>query len=347
MFVPVIDKNNQPLMPTSPKRARELLKKGRAIKRWFKGIFAIKLIDREGGQTQAIAVGVDPGSKKEAFTVKTESKTLLNVQADAVTWVKSAVETRRNLRRSRRQRKTPCRANRQNRKRGGIPPSTRARWGWKLRLLNWLKKIFPITTVVIEDVQAQTKPNKRRWNLSFSPLQVGKMWFYDQVRKIVPRLEIRQGHQTKVLRDNLQLHKLKDKMSSDFHAHCVDSWVLANDVCGQQPQPDNKHILYVTPLQFHRRQLHVQNPAKGGVRKLYGGTRSLGFKRGSIVQHPKHGLTYVGGTSKGKISLHSIQTGKRLCQTAQCVDITFLAYNSWRSYAIPPSPKGKGILAEV
>ena len=50
-------------------------------------------------------------------------------------------------------------------------------------------------------------------------------------------------------------------------------------------------------------QLHALQPSKGGVRRLYGGTRSEGFKRGSYIKHPKYGVCYVGGASKGCISL--------------------------------------------
>jgi len=68
-----------------PARARELVRKGRALRRFNKGIFYIKLLDRVGGDVQDIAVGIDPGSKKEGFTVKSEAHTYLNIQADAVT----------------------------------------------------------------------------------------------------------------------------------------------------------------------------------------------------------------------------------------------------------------------
>ena len=109
-------------MPCHPARARELVRKGRALRRFNRGVFYIQLLDRQDGATQPVAVGIDPGSKKEGFTVKSEVRTFLNIQADAVTWVKDAVETRRNLRRSRRFRKTPCRQNRRNRSRGGLAP---------------------------------------------------------------------------------------------------------------------------------------------------------------------------------------------------------------------------------
>jgi hypothetical protein len=88
------------------------------------------------------------------------------------------------MRRGRRKRITPCRQPRFNRQRGGIPPSTKARWQWKLRICWWLKKIFPITDFVVEDISATTKKGKRRWNVSFSPLEVGKRWFYAELEKI-------------------------------------------------------------------------------------------------------------------------------------------------------------------
>ena len=115
-----------------------------------------------------------------------------------------------------------------------------------------------------------------------------------------------------------------------FEAHCVDSWVLANSWVGGHTKPDNKTMLLITPLRFHRRQLHAMKPTKGGIRKPYGGTCSLGFKRGSWVKHSKHRLCYVGGTMGDRISLHSMQDGKRLCQNAKPEDCEFLAYASWR-----------------
>jgi len=84
-------------------------------------------------------------------------------------------------------------------------------------------------------------------------------------------------------------------------------------------------------LRFHRRQLHVLQPAKGNLRKRYGGTLSMGFKRGSWVKHPKYGVCYVGGASNGRISLHTLDTGKRLCQNAKPEDLTFLCTASWRT----------------
>jgi hypothetical protein len=333
MFVPVVSKDNKPLMPTKPSRARRWIKSGKATPFWKRGIFCVRLnVEPKGRKTQEIVVGIDPGSKKEAFTVKSEIYTYLNIQADAVTWVKNAVKTRREMRRGRRFRKTPCRKPRFNRRRGGISPSTKARWQWKLRICWWLSGIFPITDFVVEDIKAKTKKGKRKWNVSFSPLEVGKRWFYAELSKL-GNVHTKKGYETKELRDRHSLQKSSKKLSNDFSAHCADSWILANWFVGGHISPDNKEILQVTPLRFHRRQLHALKPSYGGIRRPYGGTRSEGKKRGSYVKHPKHGVCFVGGSSKGRISLHSLIDGKRLIQNAnpsECKHLTYASFRTWR-----------------
>jgi hypothetical protein len=286
--------------------------------------------DPSGTEKQDVVVGVDPGSKREAFTVKSESHTYLNVLADAVTWVKDVVEERRNARRSRRQRKTPCRRRRENRARGGIPPSTKARWQLKLRIINRLRRVFPVTDFVVEDIKATTKKGKRKWNASFSSLEVGKDWFYSEIRKL-GSLTLKQGYETFELRNILGLKKTNSKMSESFDAHNVDSWVLANWLVGGHTQPDNIEINRLTPIQFHRRQLHRFQPSEGGERKRYGGTMSLGFKKGSLVRNEKYGICYVGGHSENRLSLNDLETGKRLCRNARVENTQFLSHNSFRS----------------
>jgi hypothetical protein len=188
---------------------------------------------------QPIVVGVDPGSKKEALVVKSTAHTYLNIQADAVTWVKDAVQTRHQMRRARRFRKTPCR-----------PPR-------------------------------------------FSPLEIGKRWFYTELDQLAP-VQTRQGWETKQVRETVGVRKSLNKLAETFSAHCVDAWMLAWAVVGGSMTPDNVRLLCVTPLRWHRRQLHRLQPEPGGPRKPYGGTRSLGFTRGTLLQHPKYGVVYVG-----------------------------------------------------
>ncbi|MDX1995871.1 MAG: RRXRR domain-containing protein [bacterium] len=329
-FVPVVSSTGKPLMPTGHRKANKLIEKGRAVRRFDRGLFYIQLVDRADGYTQPMAVGIDPGSKKEAFTVKSASHTYLNIQADAVTWVKEAEETSTQMRRGRRSRKTPYRQCRPNRRQGQfrLPPSTRARWGWKVRLCHWLYRHYPVTAFVVEDIAAVTKPGKRRWNTTFSPLEVGKQWFYEQLGQLAA-VHTLKGYETKAERDKFGLKKSKQKMSDSFEAHCLDSWVLANWWVGGHTTVDNKAMLYIVPLRFHRRQLHRLQPEKGGVRKPYGGTLSLGFKRGSWVKHPRWGVCYIGGTTAGTVSLHNMQTGSRIAKVKPAT-LQHLTFSSWR-----------------
>jgi hypothetical protein len=247
MFVPVVDQHQQPLMPTTPARARRWIKSGKATSFWKGGIFCVRLNQEPSARhIQPVVVGIDPGSKEEALVVKSAAHTYLNIQADAVTWVKEAVQTR-------------------------------------------------------------------------------------------------QGWETKRLRETLGLRKSSNKLAEAFSAHCVDAWVLAWAVVGGQPTPDQTRLLCVTPLRWHRRQLHRFQPERGGLRKPYGGTRSLGLTRGTLVQHPKYGLVYVGGTLQGKLSLHGLSTGERLCQKAKLVDCRPRVVLRWRARLLPTPIRESGL----
>ncbi|MGL5877217.1 MAG: RRXRR domain-containing protein, partial [Xenococcaceae cyanobacterium] len=329
--------------PTSAARAAKWIRSGKATPFWKKGIFCVRLNQEPSNRNyQPVACGIDPGSKMEGFTVASAKHQFLNIQLIAVDWVSQHIETRRNMRRSRRFRKTPCRQNRSNRLANKIKlaPSTKARWQWKLRISTWLSKIYPITDFVVEDIKAVTwKGKKGVRNKFFSPLQIGKDWFYSQLQKIAPVKPV-QGHETAELRNQLGLKKSKNKIAEVFSAHCVDSFTLTYSTVGGETNPSNQDILVVTPLRFHRRQLHRLEHAPGHIRSRYGGTISAGFKRGSIVKHPKWGLTYVGGEmvkptkkepNRKVISLHSLLTGKRMTQSANPKDIKFLTYNTWRT----------------
>ena len=345
--VPVVDSNQQPLMPTKPAVARLLIKEGKATPFWNNGVFCIRLnYEPVTRYTQEICIGVDPGSKKEGFTIKSESKTYLNVQAAAHSRVGKKVEKRRELRRGRRSRKCPNRKNRQNHLANTerIPAGTRARWDWKRRILDWLAEMFPVTHICVEDIKARTRKGSRKWNQSFSPLEVGKQWFYTEIQKRW-QLETLQGYETKQIRDSLGLKKSGNKMSNDFNAHCVDSWCLASHVVGDSgvsvPRPgvDNIDVFTIAPISIRRRTLHRQNPQKGGKRPRYGGTVCLDFfAKNTLVRHIKHGLAVVCGHQKNGLSLQPINGGQRLCLNAKIEDCKFLTKLNFRIGGAVASP---------
>ena len=321
MFVPVVDKHQKPLMPTKPSRARKWIRDKKATPFWKNGVFCVRLnVDPSNRYFQEIAVGVDPGSKKEGFTVKSEAHTYLNVQADAHNKVGKKVEKRRELRRGRRSRKCPNRKNRTNRlaNKERIPAGTRARWDWKLRILEWLSKLYPIIHVCVEDIKARTIERAKKWNTSFSPLEVGKQWFYTEIAKRWQLLTL-QGYDTQEIRDRLGLKKSSKKLSETFDAHCVDSWCLAYQTVGGDSIPDNTDIFCIAPIPIKRRCLHREQEAKGKKRNRYGGTLlgNQGLVKNTLVKHVKYGLTRLSGiNAKGLFALYSLG-GKRLTTGAK------------------------------
>lgn len=330
-MVPVVDKENKPLMPCTERRARKMIESGKATPFWSFGLWCIRLnVEPSERNMQDIACGIDPGSKREGFTVKSERKTFVNIQSKAVDWVKGKVETRRMLRRNRRSHKTPCRKPRWANRHAGIirlAPSTKARWQLKMRVLKRLIRLFPIKYVVVEDVRAATKGGSIKASL-FQMVMQGKNWLYEQIRNLDVVLMTALGYETSERRTALGLRKISDKLSNSFYAHCVDSWALASMAVGGK-EVDNSRVLLVSPLKKFYRQLHVQNVAKRGIRKRYGSTLSMGFARGAIVRHTTRGVCLIGGASNGRLSLHDTSTNSRLCRNARSEDIKFLSFNAF------------------
>jgi hypothetical protein len=313
------------------------MEKGEAISYWQKGIFCIKLTKEPlKRELQDIALGIDPGSKREGYTIATKKSVVLNITTNTPDWVKPHVETRRNLRRARRYRKTPyrvCRGNRKVLSNKRMPPSTKARWGAKLRIIQQLMKILPITIINVEDIAAVSKKGKKKWNTSFSPLEVGKKWFYDQIESFAVKLLKTKGIETYRHRQLQGYQKAKNKLDYTWSAHNSDSHCLVEIALNNKIQPFY-NLYKIEFLEYYRRQLHVQNYAKGAIRKPYGTTVSLGLSRGSVIKY-KDKLGYLGGTSKNKVAVHSIITGKRVNQFVKLEDIKIMYITKRRVQFLP------------
>lgn len=338
MLIPVIDKGKQPLMPCTPRRARILMRKGEAKAYWQKGIFCIRLLREPSDRnSQTIVLGLDPGSKREGYTVATSKHVVLSITTNTPDWIKSHIETRRNLRRSRRQRKTPyrkCRENRSSlRNSERITPSIKARWDAKLRITKFLLRILPITIINIEDIKAKTRKGEDRRNTSFSPLEVGKKFFEKEIENLNLTLIKTLGTETYKARKIRNFKKSSKKLEYIWETHNVDSHILCEIALDKKLVP-YKDLYKIEFLEFHRRQLHIQNPIKGNIRRLYGGTVSSGMSRGSIIRY-KEKLYSLGGESKRGISLHDINTGKRVKRSTKIKDIKMLYNSKWRAQFLP------------
>ncbi len=166
----VLDRRKKPLMPCTPKRARLLLTRGRAVVHRVKP-FVIRLRDRriQDSVLQESVLKIDPGSRTSGMTlVRAEATPEGEVhhalfcsevqhRGEAVHRGKQAQRSARRRRRSANLRhRAPRFANRAVAK-GWLPPSVRSRVGniltWARRYGRWL----PISRIEVEQVRFDTQ----------------------------------------------------------------------------------------------------------------------------------------------------------------------------------------------
>jgi len=156
----VVGTNRKQLMPCHPARARMLLRQGKAavLRRYP---FAIILKDRVNGNCQPVEFKVDPGSKATGMALVADFN-----RGKTVVWaaelkhrgqqIKDALDARRSIRRSRRNRKTRYRQPRfDNRRRpeGWLPPSLMSRVHNVDTWVRRLQEFIPIASMAVETVR--------------------------------------------------------------------------------------------------------------------------------------------------------------------------------------------------
>lgn len=182
MFVYVISKDGQPLMPTSRfGKVRRLLKnkKAKVVRRCP---FTIKLLyEPESLVVQEVVLGQDTGSKHVGTACIANNKVLYQSQVQLRTNIKSKMDSRRQSRRFRRDRKTRYRKprflNRANStKKDRLPPSVRHKVQAHIDEIEFCKKILPVSKIVLEVSQFDTALMKNPALIS----EKVKHWGYQQ-----------------------------------------------------------------------------------------------------------------------------------------------------------------------
>src|SRR5713226_9198715 len=105
VFVYVLTCHRQPLMPCQPRKARLLLKEGKA--KVVKMVpFTIQLLYGSSGYKQEVSLGVDAGTQHIGVSATTEQKVLFEAEVLPRGDIQALLATRRQFRRARRSRKT-------------------------------------------------------------------------------------------------------------------------------------------------------------------------------------------------------------------------------------------------
>ena len=210
-MVYVISKNGQPLMSTeNHAKVRILLKtkKAKVIKRCP---FTIQLAYDSTNYTQEVTLGMDAGSKHIGLSATTKDKVLFESDVELRNDITDLLSTRRQNRRTRRNRKTRYRKprfNNRRRKDGWLAPSVQNKVNTHLTVIRKAREILPIAKIIVEvasfDIQKIKNPT-----ISGTKYQQGERLGFWNIREYVL---FRDGHTCQCCKG-----KSKDKILNVHH----------------------------------------------------------------------------------------------------------------------------------
>lgn len=166
MLVYVLNNQGQPIMPCKSSKTRKLLKQNKAkvVKR---EPFTIQLLYGSSGYKQEINLGVDCGSKMIGLSATTKNQELFLAELELRSDIVDLISTRRQNRRTRRNRLRYRKARFLNRvgskNKGWLAPSIENKIQTHFNIVDKIHKLLPITNIIVEtasfDIQKINNPN--------------------------------------------------------------------------------------------------------------------------------------------------------------------------------------------
>jgi hypothetical protein len=150
-------------------------------------------------------------------------------------------------------------------------------------------------------------------------VEIGKTKVYKVAKKLAT-LWLPRGWETAQARKDYSIEKCaqKDKLAPKSHAN--DAWAMVCWLYGEKPENITNEFYVWRRQEYSRRQLHLQNPTKGNIRKRYGGTTYFNspLRKGDIIQYKDETIGYVGGwTYRDKAISFMGSNGKRIRRTSK------------------------------
>lgn len=236
MLVYVLNNQGKPLMPCKPQKIRKLLKQNKA-KVIKKEPFTIQLLYGSSGYKQNITLGVDTGSKTIGLSATTEKQELFSGKMELRSDIVDLLSTRKQYRKSRRNRKTRYRKARflnrvKSKNKGWLAPSIENKIQSHFSIIDKIHKILPITKIIVEtasfDIQKIKNPN-----IQSEEYQQGEQLDFWNVREYVL---FRDGHKCCV----------KGCKDSILNVHHIESRKIGGNA------PNN----LITICEKHHKQYH-------------------------------------------------------------------------------------------
>ncbi len=159
----VQNKQGNPIMPTTSRKARILLRRKKATIVGYEP-FTIRLIYGSSGYKQAISLGIDSGYGTIGFSAITGTTEIISGQVTLLKGHSEGLKERKMYRTNRRSKKRyrEPRFNNRRRKVGWLAPSLQHKFDSHIQLVEQLKAILPISELTIEianfDIQKIRNP---------------------------------------------------------------------------------------------------------------------------------------------------------------------------------------------
>ena len=282
-------------MPTNRHgKVRHLLKDGKAkvVKRCP---FTIQLLYSNTSYTQPINLGVDAGSKHIGISATTPEKVLYEADVELRNDIVKLLATRRENRRTRRNRKTRYRKARFNnrvasKKKGWLAPSIRHKIETHLTVIANVHKILPITRIIVEtasfDIQKIKNPD-----ISGTDYKQGEQLGFWNIREYV------------LFRDNHTCQCCKGKSKDKIlNVHHIESRKTGGD------SPNNLITLCETCHKgYHQGTIKLPKTIRRGM--SFRDATFMGIMRWALydkmkILYPDVSLTYGYITKNTRISNH-------------------------------------------
>jgi len=230
--VSVLNMRGKPLMPTTPCKARKLLRENKAKVISCKP-FTLQLLIATGETKQEIVLGIDTGHKNIGYSATTKTKELICGEVILRTDISEKITDRSMYRRNKRNKlwyRQPKFLNRtRSKKKGWLAPSVQHKIDSHLRLIDKIKTILPISKITIESTQfdAQKLQNP---DINGVEYQQGQMLGFENVKMFVRQ------------RDNYTCQICKKKNFKDDGVLEVHHIIQRKD--GGSDRPDNLVTLH-------------------------------------------------------------------------------------------------------
>lgn len=256
-----------PLMPCTQKKARILLKEGKAVIYKYDP-FTIQLTYATGETKQDCHIGIDTGSKHIGMAITSENKVLFKGEIELRQDVKSNIDTKHIYRRSRRNRKTRYRQPRfLNRKRSDkwLPPSLQNRVD---HTFHWIDTFCSLVSDPILHIEVGKFDTAKMINPEINGVdyQHGQTYGFFEERYFV------------FARDNYTCQccgKLKDKILQTHHiiyrsnggTDRVDNLITVCTDCHTSKNHQKGGILYKWQEQHKKVKQYKEPPFMNAIRK--------------------------------------------------------------------------------